>query len=120
MPRHVPIIVGCFVEEDGFGNRRNPGLWRAGYYLAWRNEGDHEPSIGRAKESRSQRDHEAGRNGFDKEFVEHREVDGGKRYVVQIERDGIRREDADKINTISLSGGNQIIEQLKDTFVPRK
>jgi hypothetical protein len=27
---------------------------------------------------------------------------------------------ADKINTISLSGGNQIIDQLKDIFVPRK
>jgi SPFH domain / Band 7 family len=27
---------------------------------------------------------------------------------------------ADKINNISLSGGNQIIEQLKDIFVPRK
>lgn len=27
---------------------------------------------------------------------------------------------ADKINTISLSGGNQIVDQLKDIFVPRK
>jgi hypothetical protein len=27
---------------------------------------------------------------------------------------------ADKINTISLSGGNQIIDQLKDIFVPKK
>lgn len=27
---------------------------------------------------------------------------------------------ADKINSISLSGGNQIIDQLKDIFVPRK
>lgn len=27
---------------------------------------------------------------------------------------------ADKINTISLSGGNQIIDQLKEIFVPRK
>ncbi|SHH97803.1 SPFH domain / Band 7 family protein [Chryseolinea serpens] len=27
---------------------------------------------------------------------------------------------ADKINTISLSGGNQVIDQLKDIFVPRK
>jgi hypothetical protein len=27
---------------------------------------------------------------------------------------------ADKINSISLSGGNQIIDQLKDIFVPNK
>lgn len=27
---------------------------------------------------------------------------------------------ADKINSISLSGGNQIIDQLKDIFVPKK
>lgn len=27
---------------------------------------------------------------------------------------------ADKINTISLSGGNQIVDQLKDIFVPKK
>jgi hypothetical protein len=27
---------------------------------------------------------------------------------------------ADKINSISLSGGNQIVDQLKDIFVPKK
>jgi hypothetical protein len=27
---------------------------------------------------------------------------------------------ADKINTISLSGGNPLVDQLKDIFVPRK
>jgi len=27
---------------------------------------------------------------------------------------------ADKINSISMSGGNQIIDPLKDIFVPRK
>ena len=26
---------------------------------------------------------------------------------------------ADKINSISLSGGNQIVDQLKDIFVPK-
>jgi hypothetical protein len=27
---------------------------------------------------------------------------------------------ADKINTISLSGGTQVIDQLREIFVPRK
>jgi hypothetical protein len=27
---------------------------------------------------------------------------------------------ADKINSISLSGGNQIVDQLKEIFVPKK
>ena len=31
-----------------------------------------------------------------------------------------REKIADKINSISLSGGNQIVDQLKDIFVPKK
>jgi len=27
---------------------------------------------------------------------------------------------ADKINSISLSGGNQLVDQLKDIFIPKK